>query len=272
MPRITAADGTWLYVKDWGQGRPVVLIHGWPLSADSWEYQALPLAESGFRVVAYDRRGFGRSDQPWTGYDYNTLADDLATVMRELSLEGAALVGFSMGGGEVARYMSRHSGKGVSRVAFVGSVAPGLLKSPDNPNGATADVFEGMKAGIRKDRAQFFKDFFPSFYGRGVLGGGVSEGILHWSWKMAMQASLKATLDCVDAFGLTDFTADMATIRCPTLAIHGTGDTTVPIEATAHRVAKLVPGAELIEYDGAPHGLPATHAERLAEDLLAFLR
>lgn len=276
MPRVTAADGTALYVKDWGQkggpGRAVVLIHGWPLSADAWDYQAVSLAEAGFRVVAYDRRGFGRSDQPWDGYDYDTLSDDLATVMRELSLENAALVGFSMGGGEVARYMSRHSGRGVSRVAFVGSVAPGLLKSDANPNGATADVFDGIKAAIRKDRPQFFTDFFPSFYGQGTAAGGVSEGILHWSWKMAMQASLKATLDCVDAFGKTDFTADMAAIRCPTLAIHGTGDVTVPIEATAHRVAKLVPGAELIEYDGAPHGLPATHAERLAKDLMEFLR
>ena len=272
MPRIETADGTSLYVKDWGQGRPVVLVHGWPLTADSWDYQALRLAEAGFRIIAYDRRGFGRSDQPWSGYDYDTLADDLATVIRELSLSGAALAGFSMGGGEVARYMRRHEGKAVDRVAFIGSVAPGVLQSADNPDGATADVFDGMKAGIRKDRAQFFREFFPSFYGQKPLLGGVSQGILDWSWTMAMQAGLKATLDCVDAFGLTDFTADVAAIRCPALVIHGTADQTVPIKATAHRMAKLVPGAELIEYDGSPHGLLATDAERLAADLLAFLR
>lgn len=271
MPRIATADGTSLHVKDWGHGRPVVLIHGWPLQADSWEYQAVPLAEAGHRVIAYDRRGFGRSDQPWGGYDYDTLADDLATVIRELNLGDVALAGFSMGGGEVARYMSRHDGKGVRKVVFVSSVAPGLLKSEQNPKGATADVFEGMKDGIRKDRAQFFKEFFPSFYGNGLLGGGVSDGILHWSWKMAMQASLKATLDCVDAFGKTDFTADMGAITCETLAIHGTRDATVPIEATAHRVARLVPGAELIEYDGAAHGVTASHAAKLTEDLKRFL-
>lgn len=272
MPRIAAADGTSLYVKDWGQGRPVVLIHGWPLSADAWDHQAVMLANAGFRVVSYDRRGFGRSDQPWSGYDYDTLADDLASVIHHLQLIDTAVVGFSMGGGEVARYMSRHAGHAVWRIAFVGSVAPGLPKSDANPDGATADVFDGMKDAICKDRAQFFRDFFPSFYGQDTSGGGVSQGVLDWSWTMAMQASLKATLDCVDAFGKTDFTADMATIRCPTLAIHGTADVTVPIQATAHRVAKQVAGAELIEYDGAPHGLPATHAERLTQDLMAFLR
>ncbi|MRX49103.1 alpha/beta fold hydrolase [Paracoccus sp. S-4012] len=271
MSRITAADGTSLYVKDWGQGRPVVLIHGWPLSSDAWEYQAVPLAEAGYRVVAYDRRGFGRSDQPWTGYDYDTLADDLATVMRELGLSDATLAGFSMGGGEVARYMSRHEGRGVRQAIFVSSVAPGLLKSEANPHGATGDVFDGMKDGIRKDRAQFFKDFFPSFYGNGLMSGGASDGILHWSWKMAMQASLKATLDCVDAFGRTDFAADMGAINVPVLAIHGTKDATVPIGATAHRVAKLVKGAELIEYDGGAHGIPATHAVKLAADMKRFL-
>lgn len=271
MPFIQAADGTNLHYTDWGQGRPVVLIHGWPLAGPSWSAQAVALAEAGHRVIAYDRRGFGKSDQPWTGYDYDTFADDLASVISGLNLSDAALVGFSMGGGELARYAGRHANAGVSRAVFVGSVAPGLLQGPDNPNGAPASVFEEMKAGIRKDRAAFFEEFFKSFYGQGTRGGGVSEGVLRWSWSMAMQASLKATLDCVDAFGTTDFTADMAAIKVPVLAIHGTKDATVPIEATAHRLVKLAPGAELIEYDGAPHGLAATHPDRLTKDLLAFL-
>lgn len=272
MSRVTTADGTSLYVKDWGQGRPVVLIHGWPLSADSWDYQAVALAEAGYRVVAYDRRGFGRSDQPWTGYDYDTLSDDLAAVIDTLGLKDATIVGFSMGGGEVARYMSRHDGKGVIKAAFIGSIAPGLPKSDANPHGAPAEVFSGMQDAIRADRAQFFREFFPSFYGQETEGGGVSEGVLDASWRIAMQASLKATLDCVATFGLTDLVADMDAISCETLVVHGTSDTTVPIEATAHRVAKLVKGAELIEYEGGPHGLPASHAQRLTDDLLKFVK
>lgn len=271
MPFIPAADGTNLYYTDWGKGRPVVLIHGWPLAGPSWSAQATALVEAGYRVVAYDRRGFGQSDQPWDGYDYDTFADDLAAIMQSLKLTDAALIGFSMGGGEIARYASRHDNAGVSGAVFVSSVAPGLLQGPQNPNGAPASVFEEMKAGIRKDRAAFFEDFFKSFYGQGTREGGVSDGVLRWSWNMAMQASLKATLDCVDAFGTTDFTADMAAIRVPTLAIHGTKDTTVPIAPTAHRLVTMIPGAELIEYDGAPHGLPATHQDRLTKDLLAFL-
>lgn len=273
MTRITTPDGIGLHVTDWGAGPPVVLIHGWPLNADAWEAQAMPLAEAGFRVIGYDRRGFGRSDKPWGGYDYDTLAGDLGAVIDGLSLDDVALVGFSMGGGEVARYVGSRGGKGVRKAVFVGSVAPGLLKSDANPDGATRDVFEGMIEGIRKDRPQFMRDFFPSFYGQKTRGGGVSQGVLDWSFNMAMQASLPATIDCVRAFGMTDFTADMAALAgIDTLAIHGTKDVTVPIAATAHRIAKLVPGAALIEYDGAPHGLPATHPERLAQDLLMFLR
>lgn len=272
MPTITAADGTNLFVRDWGKGRPVILIHGWPLSGDSWSHQALGLIEAGFRVIAYDRRGFGRSDQPGGGYDYDTLSDDLAAIINGLSLSDVALVGFSMGGGDVARYMSRHRGQGVSRIVLVGSVVPGVLLSDANPDGVPAEVFKDIKAGIRKDRAGFFADFFPGFFGQGTRHGGVSEAVIDWSRQVAMQASLQATLDCVDAFGRTDFTGDLPAFNVPVLAIHGTADQNVPIKPTAHRIAKLVPGAELIEYDGAPHGVLETHAARLTDDLIAFLR
>ncbi len=270
MTHVTAEDGTKLYVRDWGQGRPVVLIHGWPLSGDSWEYQSVRLAEAGFRVIAYDRRGFGRSDQPFTGYDYDTMADDLAAIITALGLDDVALVGFSMGGGEVARYMSRHGGKGITRAALISSVVP-MVQQGDREVGAPLKVLEGIKDGLRKDRPEFLGSFFKTFYGNGLLSG-VSEGVLHWSLMMAMQASPKATLDCVDAFGKTDFRPDCAAFGVPTLVIHGTKDETVPIDATAREAARLIPNARLVEYEGAPHGLTATHADRLFEDLRDFLR
>ncbi|WP_295042914.1 alpha/beta hydrolase [uncultured Paracoccus sp.] len=269
MAAITTADGTHLYVRDWGRGRPVVLIHGWPLNSDSWEYQAVPLAEAGYRVVSYDRRGFGRSDQPWNGYDYDTLADDLAAVMDGLDLDDATLVGFSMGGGEVARYMSRHGGR-VSQVVFVSSVVPGMLKSDSNPDGITPDLLDQMQAGLRQDRPAFLTDFFKDFYGQSLVSG-VSQPVLDWSRDMAMMASPRATLECVTAFGTTDFTGDVPHLKVPTLIVHGTGDKTVPIAATARRLANMLPEATLIEYGNAPHGLTATHADRLTDDLLAFL-
>ncbi|WP_281825562.1 alpha/beta fold hydrolase [Jannaschia rubra] len=272
MPMIEAADGTRLHVKDWGEGRPVVLIHGWPLNADSWECQALPLARAGFRVVAYDRRGFGRSEQPFTGYDYDTMADDLAAVIDSLSLRDAAIFGFSMGGGEVARYMSRHDGKGVRQAGLISSVVPYMKKSQDNPDGVDPSVFEQMKEGLQKDRPGFLQDFFKGFYGMGTDAGGVSDGILKWSWMMAMMASPKATIDCVDAFGTTDFRPDLAAFDVPTLVVHGTGDQTVPIDPSGRAAAQGIAGAELREYDGAPHGLTATHAEQLTDDMLRFLR
>ncbi|MDN5567463.1 MAG: alpha/beta hydrolase [Paracoccus sp. (in: a-proteobacteria)] len=271
MPMISAKDGTELYVKDWGQGAPVVLIHGWPLNADSWEAQALGLAEAGYRVISYDRRGFGRSGQPFAGYDYDTMSDDLAAVIEGLDLSDATIVGFSMGGGEVARYMSRHGGKNVAKAVFVSSVAPGMLKSDDNPKGAPRDLFEEMRAGLRKDRPGFLADFFKDFFGQGTPQGGVSQAQLDWAQGMALMASPKATLDCVTAFGTTDFSADVEQITVPTLVVHGTGDKTVPIEATAHRMVRKLPSAKLIEYEGAPHGLTATHADRLLTDLKTFL-
>ncbi len=272
MPYITTRDGTKLYVKDWGAGRPVVLLHGWPLSADSWDDQAMVLADSGFRTLAYDRRGFGRSDQPWSGYDYDTLADDLADVLASTGASDAAIVGFSMGGGEVARYMSRHGGKGVTQAGLISSVVPYMLKTPDNPGGTDAAVFAQIGAGIKADRAHFFAGFFRDFYGVGVVKHPVSNEVLENSLDVAMQASLKATLACAVAFGTTDFRPDLAAFKVPTLIIHGTADHTVPIDAAGRAAAKGIASSKLIEYDGAPHGLFATEKDRLTADLLAFLR
>lgn len=269
MPRIESADGTALYVKDWGQGRPVVLIHGWPLNADSWERVALGLAGAGFRVVSYDRRGFGRSEQPWDGYRYDVLADDLAAVIDGLALQDAAVVGFSMGGGEVARYMSRHQGKGVAKAALLASIAPKLVQSSDNPDGAPRDVLIGMQTAIEEDRPEFLKGFFKNFYGQGVMSG-VSQGVLDWSLQMALLASPRATIACIDAWQ-EDFRRDAQAFGVPTLVVHGTKDAIVPIDATGRQAAKLIPGAKLVEYDGAPHGILATHAERVTQDLLDFL-
>ena len=273
MPIIETRDGTEIYVKDWGnEGRPVILIHGWPLSADSWDDQAMALAQAGYRVLAYDRRGFGRSDQPWEGYDYDTFADDLADVIEAAEIESdAAIIGFSMGGGEVARYMSRHGGKGVSQAALIGSVVPYMLKTPDNPEGVDQSVFEQIAAGINKDRPDFFRSFFKDFFGVGVISHPVSQAVVDWAWRLAMQAGLRPTLAAAEAFGTTDFRPDLAAFTVPTLIIHGTSDATVPIDATARAAAKGIAGSRLIEYEGAPHGLFATHKDRLTADLLEFL-
>jgi non-heme chloroperoxidase len=272
MATVKTKDGTALYVKDWGQGRPVVLIHGWPLTADSWEHQALALAEAGYRVISYDRRGFGRSEQPFSGYDYDTMADDLASVMASLNLRDATIVGFSMGGGEVSRYIGRHGTDNLRQAVLVSSIAPFMRKTDDNPDGVPDEVFEGMKAGIRKDRAAFMGDFFDDFYGMGTDAGGVSDAVLDWTWSMAMMASVKGTLDCVDAFGKTDLRPDMEKFDIPTLVVHGTGDKIVPIDPSGRQAAKLIKNATLKEYDGAPHGLTATHADQLSQDLLDFLK
>jgi len=271
MAYITTRDNTKLYVKDWGKGRPVILMHGWPLSADSWDDQAMAIADAGLRAIAYDRRGFGRSEQPWNGYDYDTLADDLAAVVEETGATDATLVGFSMGGGEVARYMSRHGGKKVSQAVLVSSVVPYMLKTADNPAGTDQATFDQMAEGMKQDRAHFFAGFFKDFYGVGLVSHPVSDELLESSRNVAMQASLKATLDCAKAFATTDFRPDLASFKVPTLIIHGTGDKTVPIDASARAAARGISNAELIEYDGAPHGLFATHKARLTKDLLAFL-
>ncbi|MDN3575713.1 alpha/beta hydrolase [Chitinimonas viridis] len=268
MNTINTADGTTLFFKDWGQGQPVLLLSGWPLSADSWDDQALVLAEAGYRVVAYDRRGFGRSSQPWWGYDYDTLADDLCSVMSQLDLKNVTLVGFSMGGGEVARYMSRHAGKSVEKAVLISSVVPFMRKTPDNPEGVDDAVFDEMSALIRADRPAFFEGFFKTFFGKGQ----VSQATLDWAQGMAMQAGLKGTLACVRSFGTTDFREDLSAFTVPALIIHGTEDQTVPIAVSARAAAKAMPSSVLLEYEGAAHGLFVTDKQRLSRDLLQFLR
>jgi pimeloyl-ACP methyl ester carboxylesterase len=272
MAYITTSDNTKLYVKDWGSGRPVILMHGWPLSADTWDESAMAIGAAGFRAIAYDRRGFGRSDQPWDGYDYDTLADDLAAVIAETGANDATIVGFSMGGGEVARYMSRHGGRNVAQAALIASVVPYMLKTPDNPNGVAQATFDQITASLKADRAHFFTSFFHDFYGVGLVSHPVSNEVLEWSRNVAMQASFKATLDCANAFATTDFRPDLAALTVPTLIIHGTKDATVPIDTSARQAAAALPNATVIEYEGAPHGLFATHKDQLTNDLLAFLQ
>lgn len=272
MPIVQTADKTELYVKDWGNGRPVVLIHGWPLNADSWEHQALALTEAGYRVVSYDRRGFGRSGQPFGGYDYDTMADDLASVMSALDLRDATICGFSMGGGEVVRYLTRHGTAKLRQTVLIASIAPFMKKTGDNKNGVDESVFTQMKDAVRKDRAGFMWDFFPGFYGNDTDAGGVSDAVLRWTFSMAMMASPKATIDCIDAFGQTDLRGDMEAFDTPTLLIHGTGDEIVPIDTSGRAAAKMLKEAELKEYDGAPHGLLSTHAEQVNRDLVDFLK
>lgn len=268
---IKASDGTYLHVKDMGEGKPVILIHGWPLTGDMFEYQTLALLEAGHRVITYDRRGFGQSGHPASGYDYNRLADDLADIIAELGLEQVSLVGFSMGGGEIARYLGRHGGARVTRVALIGAVVPYLTKDERNPDGVDATVFEEMKENIREDRFAFLQSFAKQFYGVGLISHPVSSALMDWTFALAIMASPKATIDCVDAFGYTDFRGDMPAFTMPTLIIHGTSDAVVPIDVSARAAAKAIPQSVLIEYDGQPHGLFATAPKRLNADLLAFL-
>jgi non-heme chloroperoxidase len=273
MPYVTTADKTEIYYKDWGKGRPVVLIHGWPLSADSWDDQALAFANAGYRVIAYDRRGFGRSSQPWSGYDYNTLTDDLAAVLRHTQVSEAALFGFSMGGGEVARYMSKYRGAGVVQAALIASIVPYKLKTPDNPHGTDESVLDETLAAITEDRAQFFAEFFKKFYGVGQSKiRQVSKELLHVSWMVAMQAGLNATLACAQSFFKTDLRPDLAGFKVPTLIIHGTKDENVPIEGSGRAAAKGIRNSTLLEYEGAPHGLLATDKQQVTADLLEFLK
>ncbi len=270
MPYVEGSDGIELYIKEWGEGPAVVLIHGWPLNADSWDDQALALADGGYRVIAYDRRGFGRSEQPWDGYEYDTLADDLAAVIEATEADDPVLVGFSMGGGEVARFLTRHPG--VARAAvLVSSVVPYLLKDDTNPDGAPGAMFDEIAANLKKDRPAFLATFMKQFYGVGLISSPVSAEVVDWSVGMALQAGLKGTLDCVGAFGRTDFRPDLPSFTVPTLIIHGDADKNVPIDISSRVAARAIPGATLIEYDGAPHGVLATHKDRVSADLLSFL-
>jgi len=253
-------------------GSTVVLIHGWPLSHEMWDYQLAELPAHGLRVVAYDRRGFGKSSQTWDGYDYDTLADDLKAVLDELNLQNVTLVGFSMGGGEVARYMSRHGGARVAKVAFVSAVTPYLLKTDDNPDGVDPDVFDEITENLQKDRADFLKTFGKQFYGVSLLSNPVSQAHLDGDFARAYVASHKATLECAKSFAETDFRDDLTQIQVPALIIHGDSDKTVPIEASGERTANALPNAQYLVYDGAPHGLFVTEKDRLTADLLAFIQ
>lgn len=272
MPMIKTRDGTELYVKDWGTGPAVILLHGWPLSSDSWDDQAYAIADAGMRAIAYDRRGFGRSEQPWTGYDYDTLADDLADVIAATGAKDVSLVGFSMGGGEVARYLTRHGAANVRKVALIASVVPYMLQTTDNPKGTPQSTFDKMTKGMLEDRAHFFASFFKDFYGDGFFEKPVSNEVIDLSVATAMMAGLKPTLACAEAFATTDFRKDLASFTMPTLIIHGTADKTVPIDAAGRAAAEGIPQSFLLEYDGAPHGLLASHKQQVTEDLLEFLQ
>ena len=272
MPYLKTDDGVSLFYNDWGAGRPVVLIHGWPLNSEMWSDQSRFLAEQGLRVIAYDRRGFGRSEQPWSGYNYNRFAADLANIMDGLDLRDATLVGFSMGGGEVARYLATHGIGRVSGAMLVSAVTPFLVRTSDNPDGVEQSVFNDIIAGIEKDRPNFLAGFGKQFYGNSALSHKVSDEMLQWSLQMAMMGSLRATLECVIAFSTEDFRRDMAAFQLPTLIIHGTADKTVPIDSSARHAARLIPHTEMIEYHDEPHGLHATSKDRLNNDILAFVR
>ena len=271
MPYITTQDGTEIFYKDWGTGTPVVLIHGWPLNGDMWDKQAIFLAEHGLRAIVPDRRGFGRSDAAWDGYDYDTFAADLNDLIEELDLFGATLVGFSMGGGEVVRYLSSYGSARITSAVLVSAVTPYLLKGDDNPDGVDPKVFEEIETQIRKDRPAFLTDFGPKFFGRSTLHHTVSEPVLQWTQSMALTGSARSILAAAKAWSTTDFRQDMAGITIPVRVIHGTGDSTVPFAASGKRSAQILPNATLTEYDGEPHGLFLTAADRLNEELLQFI-
>jgi non-heme chloroperoxidase len=269
---VTTHDGTIIHYTDWGHGIPVVFSHGWPLSADAWEDQMMFLADHGYRVIAHDRRGHGRSSKAWHGNDMNTYADDLAAVLDTLDITGATLVGHSTGGGEVARYIGRHGTSRVAKAVLVGAVTPQMLVSPANPDGVPLSVFDGIREGVKSDRAQFFLDLSTPFYGFNREGAKVSEGMRQNFLIQGLQCSLKSAYACIKQFSETDFTEDLKKMTVPTLVIHGDDDQIVPLAATGRRAVELLPQGRLSVYEGAPHGLPSTHKDKLNAELLAFLR
>ena len=272
MSTVTAKDGTEIYYKDWGQGPIVTFSHGWPLSSDAWDGQMLFLAQQGFRVVAHDRRGHGRSGQASSANDMDGYADDLAAVIEALDLKDAILVGHSTGGGEVARYIGRHGSKRVKKVVLIAAVPPLMLQTQANPEGLPMEVFDAIRAGVAGDRSQYYKDLAIAFYGANRSGTKVSQGTLDQFWLWSMQAGAKNAYESVKAFSETDFTEDLKKIDVPTLVMHGEDDQIVPVHDSARKSARLIRGAKEIYYPGAPHGLTATHQDQVNADLLAFLR
>ena len=269
---ITTRDGTKLFYKDWGTGQPVVFSHGWPLNADAWDDQLMFVASHGYRAIAHDRRGHGRSSQSWDGNDMDTYADDLAAVIEQLDLNDAVLVGHSTGGGEVARYIGRHGTSRVAKAVLVGAIAPLMLKTPGNPDGTPIEAFDGIRAGVAGDRSQFYKDLSAPFFGANRPDSTVSQGVRDMFWLWSMQVGLKAAYDCVKVFSETDLTEDLKKFDVPTLIIHGDDDQIVPIGPSALLSSKLVKGATLTIYPGAPHGLTVTLKEQFNVDLLSFIR
>ena len=272
MPTITTRDGAQIFYKDWGSGQPVVFSHGWPLNADAWDEQLFFFASNGFRAIAHDRRGHGRSSQTWRGNDMDTYADDLATLVEALDLRDAIHIGHSTGGGEVTRYLGRHGTRRVAKAVLVDAVPPQLIKTPKNPDGIPMELFDQIRTALTTDRSQFWKDFSVQFYGANRPGATISQGIHDAFWRLSMQAGVAAAYECVKAFSETDFTGDLAKIDVPTLIIHGDDDQVVPIAITGLRTAKMIRGATLKVYEGAPHGLMSTHQQRFHTDLLEFAR
>ncbi|WP_035673779.1 alpha/beta fold hydrolase [Flavobacterium sp. 83] len=268
---IVTATNVKLYVKDYGTGKPVILIHGWPLSNEMWEYQIDTLVHNNFRVITYDRRGFGKSSQPWNGYDYDTLADDLKAIIDQLDLKEVTLVGFSMGGGEVVRYFSRHGGKGVSKAVLISSVTPFQLKTDSNPDGVPQEKYDAMAEQIKDDRIGFLDSFGKTFFGVSFISKPISSPLLDYYRMLCSLASPRATIECAKSFSSTDFRSEMASVNVPTLIIHGDEDKTVPIEITSEIATKLIPDNKFIIYEGAPHGLFYIEKDKLNKDLLEFL-
>jgi non-heme chloroperoxidase len=272
MSTITTKDGTQIYYKDWGTGQPIVFSHGWPLSADDWDAQMLFFGEHGYRVIAHDRRGHGRSTQTWDGNEMDTYADDLAALTEKLDLKDAIHVGHSTGGGEVARYIGRHGTKRVARAVLISAVPPLMLQTENNPGGLPLSVFDGLRAQLVANRAEFYRDITLPFYGYNRAGAKVSEGIRQRWWLQGMMGGVKPHYDCIKAFSETDFTEDLKKIDVPTLILHGDDDQIVPIGAAALMSAKIVKNATLKVYPGFPHGMPTTNADQINADLLAFIK
>jgi non-heme chloroperoxidase len=272
MSTITTKDGTQIYYKDWGSGQPVVFSHGWPLSADAWEDQMVFLGARGYRCIAHDRRGHGRSSQPWNGNEMDTYADDLAELVEALDLRNALHVGHSTGGGEVARYIGRHGTRRVAKAVLIGAVPPIMLRTPANPGGLPMEAFDQIRAGVLADRSQFFKDLSAPFYGANRPNAKVSQGLRDSFWLQGMLAGFKGVVDCIRAFSETDFTEDLKKIDVPTLILHGDDDQIVPIGASALLSSKMIRAATLKVYPGAPHGMCSTLKEQVNADLLAFFK